>query len=261
MTAGTNDLVGRLHRRLLEEVARRGAGRSFTIAELYQQLIPYRGVRGDLGVLELAEYEHALLRLLSGERGLLRMADEGVRQELAAELSSPNPILGVYRDYSAATLELATGAEPDDTQRPPQDPASSGEPPAGQGGSQVLDMAELMDDDQDASEDTEEWPEDPPPLPELTGPAPRPFAADATRVANRPVPPEPPRPVGLPTLSPARCSSCDGVLPDVDGLRFCPHCGTDQTAVPCDRCASPIRAEWNFCIRCGTRRPLPSRPD
>ena len=85
MTAGPNDLVDRLHRRLQDEVFRRGTGRSFTIAELYQHLIPYRGVRGDLGVLELAEYEHALLRLLSGERDLLRVADETVRRELSAE--------------------------------------------------------------------------------------------------------------------------------------------------------------------------------
>jgi hypothetical protein len=253
VTAGPNDLVGRLHRRLLEEVSRRGTGHSFTIAELYQQLIPYRGVRGDLGVLELAEYEHALLRLLSGERELLRVTDERVRSELAAELDSPNPILGIYRDYSAATLEVVNAPLEGGSLEEGGDEAGEFDPSRGHAAPrQVMEMAELADEE---GEETEEWPADPPPLPEITAPGPRPFPADATRVANRPVPPEPPRPVTSAGPRRSGCVSCAGELPDVDGLRFCPHCGADQTEHPSAQCASPIRAEWNFCIRCGARRP------
>jgi predicted amidophosphoribosyltransferase len=56
------------------------------------------------------------------------------------------------------------------------------------------------------------------------------------------------------------CVDCGEPLPDVEGLIFCPHCGADQTAVACESCGSPIRGSWNFCIRCGTRRPTGSAP-
>lgn len=108
------DLVDRLFRKLRESAGRQfpaSATPVFTVAELYQQLVPYRGVRGELGILELAEYEHALLRLLSGERGYLRVELPHVQEELRKELGSPNPILGIYRDYAAVRVELSPEAE------------------------------------------------------------------------------------------------------------------------------------------------------
>ncbi len=108
------DLLDRLFQKLRDAAGRRfpaSAEPAFTVAELYQQLIPYRGVRGELGILELAEYEHAFLRLLAGERGYLRVEPPQVREELRKELASPNPILGIYRDYAAARVELAADAE------------------------------------------------------------------------------------------------------------------------------------------------------
>lgn len=254
MSRASSDLVGRLSRRLHEELAERGIDGPLTIADLYQQLIPYRGVRGDLGVLELAEYEFALLRLLAGEAEDLRLADEGVRAELAAELASPNPILGIYRDYASARVEILgapvrslADAQEAKTERPdPPSPAPDLER------DDVRDVAELVEDDDSAgvplnggdSALLE-------PLPELRYPQPGPAPADATRVMNRPSPPVPP------LVSPQRphtCATCREPLPDVDGLRFCPHCGADQTEVPCAQCGTPLREEWNFCIRCGTRR-------
>ncbi|HET8655813.1 MAG TPA: hypothetical protein VFL93_09895, partial [Longimicrobiaceae bacterium] len=101
------DLVDRLHDRLR---AAAPAPTGFTIGELYQRLIPYRSVRGELGVWELAEYEHALLRLLSGERDYLELEDPSARAEIARELASPNPILGVYRDYPAARVRLGAAS-------------------------------------------------------------------------------------------------------------------------------------------------------
>lgn len=197
------DLLDRLHQRLREAADAHpdADGTSeITVAHLYQQLIPYRSVRGELGVWELAAYEHALLRLLAGERGYLRVEDESVRKELQRELSAPNPILGIYRDYpdAAVTLIAAAGAD------------GEGSAPA---------------------------PPPPPALPELP------------RISEQEI-----------STAPS-CHRCAQPLPGVADLRFCPSCGTDQHEVPCVSCGTPLRPEWNFCIRCGRRRadrPAPS---
>lgn len=102
------DALDRLYWHLVETLRRDGAAAegALTVARLYQNLIPYRGVRAELGLLELAQYEHALLRLLSGERGYLVLEPADVQGELRRELGSPNPILGIYRDYSDVGVQL-----------------------------------------------------------------------------------------------------------------------------------------------------------
>ena len=123
------DLLDRLHHALRGALERSGPRtRPLTIAELYQQLIPYRAVRGELGVWELAEYEHALLRLLAGEGGHLAVAAPEAREEFRRELASPNPILGIYRDYATVEVELgAAGALP---LQPPRLPEPAAPEPA-----------------------------------------------------------------------------------------------------------------------------------
>lgn len=100
------DVVDRLHQRLQEAVAREGLGDGLTVRDLYQQLVPYRAVRGDLGLLELAQYEHALLRLLAGEGDHLHLEDERARSEISRELASPNPVLSIYRDYASLRVRI-----------------------------------------------------------------------------------------------------------------------------------------------------------
>lgn len=107
------DLVDRLYFQLRQTVARErpDPDGAFTIADVYQRLIPYRAVRAEQGIQELAQYEHALLRLLAGERDYLQVEDVGARLELQRELASPNPILGVYRDYGGVGLRLAGSSD------------------------------------------------------------------------------------------------------------------------------------------------------
>jgi hypothetical protein len=107
------DLLDRLHARLRREVASRRPALAdpLTVADLYQLLIPYRSVRTELGIMELAPYEHALLRLLAGERGYVRLLEPAVAAEIQRELEAASPILGIYRDYAGATLRLAGGEE------------------------------------------------------------------------------------------------------------------------------------------------------
>lgn len=95
--------------RLAESLRRdppEGEPRTLSVAELYQERLPYRLARGELGLAELAEYEHVLLRLLAGERSYAQLDDPAITEELARELRSPNPILGVYRDYPDAAVRL-----------------------------------------------------------------------------------------------------------------------------------------------------------
>jgi hypothetical protein len=108
------DLLDRLHLRLrtaLSSDSGSGSG-PLTIGDLYQRLIPYRAMRFELGVMELAEYEHALLRLLAGERAYLEVGEAEALREVRRELASPNPILGIYRDFAGSPVRIAEGRLP-----------------------------------------------------------------------------------------------------------------------------------------------------
>ncbi|HET7273838.1 MAG TPA: zinc ribbon domain-containing protein [Longimicrobiaceae bacterium] len=121
------DPVDLLHRRLTDAASTaHPAGATLTIAEVYQQLIPYRAIRSDLGLTELAQYEHALLRLLSGERGYIRIDPPQVQDEIRRELQSPNPILGIYRDYAGVEIVLDSSPLP----HLPTDSENAGKPAA-----------------------------------------------------------------------------------------------------------------------------------
>jgi hypothetical protein len=116
------DALDRLHQRLQEAVQRAypdGVGRQLTIADVYQHLIPYRQVRGELGIVELQEYEHTLLRLLAGEHGHVELDVRQVAGDFEKELRSPNPILGIYRDYAGVGVTIQGAADR---------PADAGEP-------------------------------------------------------------------------------------------------------------------------------------
>jgi hypothetical protein len=98
------DALDRLYRRISLAVAR-DPGRALTIGDLYQEVVPYRMIRTELGFAELAEYEHALLRLLAGEREYLEVEEEEAAEEFRRELQASNPILGIYRDYAGVGVQ------------------------------------------------------------------------------------------------------------------------------------------------------------
>jgi hypothetical protein len=98
-----------LHRALVKAV-RRARGESFdrpvTVAEIYQQLLPYRAARDAVGFEMNADYEYALLRLLAGEGDLARLEPSEARDTLRMELDSPNPNVSLFRDYAACDVWL-----------------------------------------------------------------------------------------------------------------------------------------------------------
>jgi len=78
----------------------------FTIAEIYQNLVPYGSHRDRIGVEMNGDYEDALMRLLVGEGGYLILESETVLRNLREELESLNPNTGSYHEYAAADVRL-----------------------------------------------------------------------------------------------------------------------------------------------------------
>ena len=81
----------------------------FTVQELYDTLVPYRHYRRDLGIDTNQDYEAALTRLLSGEKGYIR-ADQSMQDRLKKEMASPHADVGAFRDYAESRISLAPDA-------------------------------------------------------------------------------------------------------------------------------------------------------
>lgn len=78
-----------------------------TVAEIYQELVPYRQVREELGFGMNADYEHALLCLLAGDGDHVRLEPDSARNAIAKELKTPNPNVSIYREYAGCDAWVA----------------------------------------------------------------------------------------------------------------------------------------------------------
>jgi hypothetical protein len=111
------DLVERFHRVLVESIHERAPAYlkgSFTVAEIYQSLIPYRTHRDRLALAMNGDYDDALLRLLAGEGKFLILESEPARKRIQKELESRNPNTGIYREFAAAEVRLDPSRLPKD---------------------------------------------------------------------------------------------------------------------------------------------------
>ena len=199
-------------------------GRAVTVAELYQDIAPYRRMR-DLAGFELhADYEHALLRFLSGAGGHAQLDPESAADELGIEAESSDPDLSLYRKFAACDVVLALGgALPPrpapsfvDVAADAEDPASVRHEP------EVASIEETL---RALGVEPETAP-----------------AAPAAQPAAR-------RHVAQPAAP--RCAFCANALPVGRDVRFCPFCGGDQTARACAECGEPLEEDWRFCVACG----------
>jgi hypothetical protein len=84
-------------------------GRQFQVSDIYQHIVPYRHNRRELGFETNADYEVALLRLLSGERGAM-MGDAAMQDTIRRELAMPVPNTELYREFSDTMVSLAPDA-------------------------------------------------------------------------------------------------------------------------------------------------------
>lgn len=222
----SSQVLERFHRALIEEIQTQRPEYltgPFTVAEIYQNLVPYGSHRDRIGVEMNGDYEDALLRLLAGEGGFLILESEPALRDLKAELDTPNPNTGLYREYAAvdvrlnqAYLDLSASAVRESTdlmdELNAQDPVS---------------MADLAPTE--AAEDLAIVPPGVDVFPN------RKKSASAAAEGQRP----------------ESCQWCRAELPVRENLNFCPFCGTDLKLVPCGACGEELEMHWRFCIACG----------
>jgi hypothetical protein len=255
MTAiSTDNVLVQLHRALLDALIlsdRHSVHDAVTVAEIYQDLIPYRSVR-TLGFALNADYEHVLLRLLAGESGLVRIEPDQARDRIREELESSNPNVGIYRNYAACDVfvtlpdDLDVTALPTSMVEPPTPEPERASVPDWQHGTVMPNRA-----GSEAIETIRDF-------------AARSVQPEATAVASPAAPSggppaEPPRPTApesrietTSTDKPAACKHCARHLPAGRSVQFCPFCGTDQRVRKCESCQEELEVDWVFCVACGT---------
>jgi hypothetical protein len=103
------DDLDRLFERLVRVLAEDAPGRlavPFPACEVYERLVPYRSNRSILRVATRQDYEMAVLRLLSGERGYASLEPGDVREALRREARESNADTGLFRQFPEAILSL-----------------------------------------------------------------------------------------------------------------------------------------------------------
>src|SRR5436189_4696772 len=76
----------------------------FPAADVYERLVPYRSNRSHLNVATHQDYEMAVLRLLSGERGYVQLEPENVREAMQREIATINPDPTYFRTFPDAQV-------------------------------------------------------------------------------------------------------------------------------------------------------------
>jgi double zinc ribbon protein len=105
------DDLDRLFRRLVQNMRAEYPAyltSPFPVAELYQSVVPYRRNRTALEIEMNQDYEHALTRLLAGERSYV-IGDPAMQEALSEVLTSGGGAI-TYRAYAAALIEVAPEA-------------------------------------------------------------------------------------------------------------------------------------------------------
>lgn len=252
-------VLERFHRALIEEIQTQRPEYltgPFTVAEIYQNLVPYGSHRDRIGVEMNADYEDALLRLLAGEGGFLVLESEPALRDIKAELGTSNPNTGLYREFAAVDVRL-------NQSRLDLSAAAIDE---------ITDLAEELDAEVPVPLNelapAESAPDDDsivPPAYDLSG------ARDGRAPTDTSGDPEPAveagagrgevdpgglQPEFVETAADAQggqpCPWCRADLPEREGLNFCPFCGTDLKLVPCAACGQELEQGWRFCISCGS---------
>jgi double zinc ribbon protein len=206
----------------------------FTVRELYEQIVPYRHNRRELAIETNDDYETAVARLLSGERGYVA-TDPEMQESLRRELGSPTGDPGVFKEYADSTLTLTAAAESALT------PVTTTVAAAG-----MKTPEQVPGPTQGRA----------PRRGELTPGQSAIAAFDAmSPAAVAPAAPTTPVPTLLESLSsidvPTGCRFCGGTLPEGRETNYCPHCGENLRTRRCPACGAEMDASWKFCVTCG----------
>ena len=256
------DALDRTFRHLVQTIQSRYPAyltQPFEVADVYQNILPYRHHRRELGLETNQEYELVLLQLLSGARDYL-VVNGQMRERLARELASPNPDPGAFREFSTSQIALSPAA----VRRVQEGNLSETEPAlAGAGTSSAMETTQRISSQRApasaaltaplAAQSASTTATAPTSQPAQTAGR-RPSAA-ATSITTGP------RAVGVPaptrasqTIAPQageQCRYCNGALPMGRRITFCPHCGQNLTVINCHACGTELDLGWKFCTTCG----------
>lgn len=243
MTNDEQGVLGRFHGALVREIQAKHPehiSSPFTVAEIYQNLVPYRTHRDEIGVEMNADYEHALLRLLAGEGDYLSIESRTARQEIQEELDSPNPNTGLYRDFAAADVRL----NPNMLDETLLEEISQEVAAVVHTDDESMEVEVMEEDDQEEGGRDEGVFEG-----EFEKLEVEPLGANLEPLEEV----EEPGEELVPDLPPfENCPWCREALPQQARVRFCPFCGSNVQLVPCPECGEELRLNWRFCIACGT---------
>lgn len=209
------DDLDRVFQRLVQNIRTRSPEQAtlpFTVAELYEQLIPYRHNRRELGIETNQDYEIAVMRLLSGERDYIT-GDDAMQDSLKKEIASQNPDTGAFREFATTQISISPAALEKRPERSHTTPVTEAAAPDNR-----------VRDESDS----------PPPASRPGKPA------GAVGVA------------GVDELrAPEGCRYCSGTLPEGREVTYCPHCGQNLALSQCPACGTEMEQGWKFCIGCG----------
>ena len=258
------DALDRTFRHLVQTVQTRYPAyltQPFEVAELYQNILPYRHHRRELGLETNQDYELVLLQLLSGARDYL-VVNGQMRERLARELASPHPDPGAFREFSTSQIALSPPA----VRRFQEGGVADAEPvlaAAGRAASvettQRIPVQQVVAGASAAAKSASTSATAP--APQVAQSAGRRQASNATAVTTGPrsmaTASSPPR--ASQTIVPQagdQCRYCNGALPTGRRITFCPHCGQNLTVINCHACGTELELGWKFCTTCG--RPVAS---
>ncbi len=221
------DDLDRLFERLVTVLAQDAPGRlaiPFPAAEVYERLVPYRSNRSTLKVATHEDYEMAVMRLLSGERGYASLDLPDVQEALGREAKESNPDTGLFRQFPHAILSLNRIAAErflrGDRSYAPPPPPPPPPPPAA-----PLPPPEVVASDEDAEDDAKE-PEEP-------------VSASPFELAEQ-------------SETPRQCPYCGETVPGARKVNFCPQCGQPPSGeLRCPACGSEVDVGWRYCVSCG----------
>lgn len=258
--------------RRVRDVRPENLSRPFEVAEILRTFVPYRAHRADVGVETAEDYEVLVLRLLSGERGLM-FADDAMQEDLRRELDSGNPDLRALHAYGTARVTLAqhamrqvlessppahaAGAAPSAPTLPAFEAPAEAPPPhaseAPLSGVAARPAHERAPGAAEVSAALDALQRQlPPTLAELdavlaaSGDA-KPRSSFQARGHNIP---DPTAEATVRTPRPG-CRFCGQMLPEGRTVTFCPHCGQNLKVRRCPGCSAEVDPSWKFCVTCG----------
>lgn len=212
------------------------------VGEVHERVVPYRRVRDALGLRSNEDYEAALSRMLSGERGYL-FGEEELQQDLRAGLNELVADIRRYRSYPEARIWLNPEKIP-----PPGDIRYA--PPEVRDGT---DWARAEVDVEAPSPDEEEAGSLGDPRLESAVPVDpdRPDRNDATGDGATSDESVSEATNGVVAASAPSCPKCAEPIPEA--AAFCPFCGLPLSG-ECGSCGAAMQPSWRYCAACGSPR-------